>query len=136
MARKCAGMASAIPGAKTHWGLQDRSVMSPLRTSSNASSLLSKVQPTLASTHAKLTTHVPDLFNHPMGEHRQSIQSETPQSLLRSIKLRYMPALLHSQDGQMERRERFASAERGHLALLLPWLRVCVNQTPKKGGKL
>ena len=85
MARKSAGMASAIPGNKTHWGLQDRSMMSPLRTSNNASSL--EVQPRLATAQAMLITHELGLLNHALGKHRQSTQSETPQSLLRSIKL-------------------------------------------------
>ena len=130
MARKSAGMASDIPGTKTHWELQDRSMMSLLRTSNNASSMLSKAQPRLATAHAKLITHVLGLLNHALGEHRQSTQSETPQSLLRSIKLWYIPpALLHSQDGRMKRRERFASAERGDLILLLPWLMEYTRRT-------
>ena len=33
-----------------------------------------------------------------------------------------LPALLHSQDGRVTRRERFASVERGDITLLLPWL--------------
>ena len=82
-----------------------------------------KVQPRLATAHAKLITHVLGLLNHALEEHHQPTQSEMPQSILRSIKLWYiLPALLHSQDGRMKRRERFASAERGDLTLLLPWL--------------
>ena len=82
-----------------------------------------KVQPRLATAHAKLITRVLGLLNHALGKRRQSTQSETPQSLLRSIKLWYiLPGLLHSQDGRLKRRERFASAERGDLTLLLPWL--------------
>ena len=129
MTRKNAGMASAIPGTETRWGLQDRSMMSPLRTSNNGSSLLSK-QPRLATAHAKLITHVLGLLNYALGEHRQSTQSETPQSLLRSIKLCYiLPALLHSQDGRMKRRERVASAKHGDLTLLLPWLMEYTRRT-------
>ena len=82
-----------------------------------------KVQPRLATAHAKLTTHAVGLLNHALGEHRQTTQSETPRTLLRSIKLWYiLPALLHSQDGRIKRRERFASAERGDLTRLLPLL--------------
>ena len=80
-----------------------------------------KVQPSQSTAHAKLITHVLGLLNHALGEHRQSTQPETPQSLLRSIKWWYiLPALLCSQDGRMKRRERFASAERGDLTLLPP----------------
>ena len=82
-----------------------------------------KVQLRLANAHAKLFTHVLDLFNHALGEHRQDRQSETPTSLLRAITLWYiLPALLHSQDGRVTRRERFASVERGDITVLLPWL--------------
>ena len=89
-----------------------------------------KVQPRLATAHAKLITHVLGLLDHALGEHHQSTQSETPQSLLRSIKLWYiLPALLHSQEGRMKRRERFASAERGDLTLLLPWLMEYTRRT-------
>ena len=41
MARKDAGMTSAIPENITHWGLKDRLMMSTSRTSDDASSLLS-----------------------------------------------------------------------------------------------
>ena len=82
-----------------------------------------KVQPRLAAAHAKLFTHVLSLLNHALGGHRQSRQSETPNSLLRAMKLWYiLPALLHSQDGRVKRRERFASVARGDITLLLPWL--------------
>jgi len=46
-----------------------------------------KVQSRLATAHAKLITHVLGLLNHALGEHRPHRQSETPTSLLRSIKL-------------------------------------------------
>ena len=82
-----------------------------------------KVQPMLVTAHAKLFTYVLGLLNHALGEHRQDRQSETPNSLLRAIKLWYiLPALLHSQDGRVTRRERFASVERGDITVLLPWL--------------
>ena len=80
-----------------------------------------KVQPRLAAAHAKLFTHVLSLLNHALGGHRQNRQSETPNSLLRAIKLWYiLPALLHSQDGRVKRRESLASVERGGITLLLP----------------
>ena len=82
-----------------------------------------KVQPRLATAHAKLFTHVLSLLIHALGEHRKRRQSETPDSLLWGIKLWYiLPALLHSQGGRVKRRERFASVERGDVTLLLPWL--------------
>ena len=60
-------------------------------------------------------------LNHALGEHRRNRQSETPTSLLRSIKLWYIfTALLHSQDDRVKRHERSASAERGDLTLLPP----------------
>ena len=63
------------------------------------------------------------LLNHALGEHRLSRELETPSSLLRAIKLWYiLPALLHSQDGRVKRRERFASVERGDITLFLPWM--------------
>ena len=58
-----------------------------------------------------------------LGEHRQNRQSETSNSLVRAIKLGYiLPALLHSQDGRVKRRERLASVERGDVTTLLPCL--------------
>ena len=90
-----------------------------------------KVQSRLATAHAKLITHVLGLLSHTLGEHRQSTQPETPQSLLRPIKLWYiLPALLHSRDGRMKRRERFASAECGSdLTLSLPWFMEYTRRT-------
>ena len=91
---------------------------------------LVKMQPRLATAHAKLITHVLGLLNHALGEHRQSTPSETSQSLLRSIKLWYiLPALPHSQDGRMKQRKRFASTERGDLTLFLPWLMEYTHRT-------
>ena len=46
-----------------------------------------RVQPRLATAHAKLFTHVLGLLSHTLGEHRPNRQSETPNSLLRAIKL-------------------------------------------------
>ena len=82
-----------------------------------------KVKPNLATTHAKLITHSLGLVNHALGGHRPSGSTNTPNSLLRALKLWYiLPALLHSQDERMSRTERFKSAERGDLTTVLPWL--------------
>ena len=101
-----------------------------------------KVQPRLATTHAKLVTHVLGLPNHALGEHRQSTQSEPPQSLLRSTKLRHiLPAQPHSQDGRMKRRDRFTYDERGDLTLSFPWLMEYTRRTstresgPRRDGR-
>ena len=89
-----------------------------------------KVQPRLATAHAKRITHVLGLLNHALGEHRQTTPSETPQSFLRSIKLWYIfPALLHSQNGRIKRREGVTSAEHGDLTVLLPWLMEYTRRT-------
>ena len=82
-----------------------------------------KVKPNLATTNAKLTTHSLGLVNHALGAHRPSGSMNTPNSLLRELKLWYiLPALLNSQDGRMSRTERFKSVERGDLTTILPWL--------------
>ena len=84
---------------------------------------VARVQPRLATAHAKLLTHVLGLLNHALGEPRPNRHSETPSSLLRAIKLWYIvPVLLHSQDSRVKRRERFAYIERGDITLILPWL--------------
>ena len=56
-----------------------------------------KVQPQLAGAHARLCVHVLGMLHHAaMGGHRPNRDSETPNSLLRVIKLWYiMPALQH-----------------------------------------
>ena len=95
-----------------------------------------KAQSRLVAAHAKLITHVLDLLNHALGEHRPNRQSETPTSLSRPIKLWYiLPALLHSQDGRVKRRERLVSVERGDLTILLPWLMeyTCRTSTRQSG---
>ena len=62
-----------------------------------------KVQPGLATAHAKLLTHMLGLLNHALGAHRPNRQSETPSSRLRAIKLWYfVPALLHSPDSRVK----------------------------------
>lgn len=82
-----------------------------------------RVKPELATPHAKLITHSFGLVNHALGVHRPNGSENTPNSLLRAIKLWYiLPALLHSQDGRMKRTMRFQAAERGDLTTLIPWL--------------
>ena len=81
------------------------------------------MQPQLTGAHARISVHVRGILNHAMGEHRPNRESATPNSLLRTIELWYiMPALLHSPDGRIKRRERFALVESGDIVLLLPWL--------------
>ena len=73
-----------------------------------------KVKPNLATAHAKLITHSLRLVNHALGAHRPSESPNTPNSLLRALKLWYiLPALLHCQDGWMSRTKRFKSSEEG-----------------------
>ena len=79
-----------------------------------------KVQPGLATTHAKFLTHVLDLLSHALEAHRPHRHSEAPSSLLRAIKLWYIvAALLHSQGSREKQRERFASVEREGATLIL-----------------
>ena len=123
-------MASAIPGTKHTLGVAGPLDDVRLQDLQQRFVTVVKVKPRLTTAHAKIITHTLGLLNHTLGEHRQSTQLETPQSLLRSIKLWYiLPALLHSQDGRMKRREKFASAERGDLTLLLPWLMEYTRRT-------
>ena len=80
-----------------------------------------KVRP--ATTHATLTTYSFGLVNHALGAHRSNGSPNTPNSLLRALKLwHFLPSLLHSQDGRMSRTARFKSAERGDLNTIFPWL--------------
>ena len=66
-------------------------------------------QPQLAGAHARLSVHILGILNHAMGEHRLNRDSATPDSLLRAIKLWYLiPALLHSPDGRIKKRQTFA----------------------------
>ena len=71
--------------------------------------------------------HVLGLLNHALRDHRQITQSETPNSLLGSIKLWYiLPPILHL----VKRPKRLSSAERCDLTLLLPpYLMECTRQT-------
>ena len=82
-----------------------------------------KVQPQLAGAHACLSVHMLGILNHAMTEHRPNRDSATPDSPIRAIKLWYlMPALLHSPNGRIKKRQRFALVESGDVVLLLPWL--------------
>ena len=82
-----------------------------------------KWQPQLAGAHVRLNVHMLGILNHAMREHRPNRDSTTPNSLLRAIKLLYfMPALLHSPDGRIKRRQKFELVESGDIALLLPSL--------------
>ena len=63
-----------------------------------------KVQPRLVTAHAKRFTHVLGLLNHALGENRQNRLSQTPNSLMRPLKLWYiLSTLLHSWDGRVKR---------------------------------
>ena len=91
------------------------------------------MQPQLAGTHARISVHVLGILDHTMGEHRPNRDSATLDSLLRAIKQWYiMPALLHSPDGRIKRRERFALVESGDIVLLLPWL---MAYTSRRGSR-
>lgn len=82
-----------------------------------------KVKSYLAGTHARLHTHALNLMNNVLGEQRLRPGTNTPNSLLRAIKLWYLlPGILHSFDGRITRRERFKSLERGDVTNILPWL--------------
>ena len=81
------------------------------------------MQPQLAGAHARLSVHVLGVLNHAIGDHRPNRDSATPNSLLRVIKLWYlMPALLHSPDCKIKKRQRFALVESGDIVFLLLWL--------------
>ena len=82
----------------------------------------------MATTHAKLITHSLGPVNHASGAHRPSGSPNTPNFLLGALKLWYiLPALLHSQDGRMNRMERLKSAEKGDLTTILPWFMECTE---------
>ena len=56
-----------------------------------------RVQPKLANTQAKIITHSFGLFNHILGAHRPIGSPNTPNSLLRALKLWYIfPPLRYS----------------------------------------
>lgn len=58
-----------------------------------------------------------------LGEHQPNWDLATPISLLWAVKLWYiLPTLLHSPDGRINRRQRFALLESGDKVLLLVWL--------------
>ena len=90
-----------------------------------------KVRPRLTTAHGKLFTHVLSFLNHAL----ESIGRTDKQRRLRAIKLWcILPALLHSQDGQVKRRARFASAERGDITLLFPWLMAYTRRASARGS--
>ena len=61
--------------------------------------------------------HVLGILNH---AHRSNRDSAAPNPLLRVINLWcFMPALLHSPDGRIKRRQRFGSVESGDMVFLL-----------------
>ena len=92
-----------------------------------------KGQQQLPGVHARLSVHVVGILNHDMGEHRPNWDSATPNSRLRAIKLLYiMPPLLHSPDGRIKRRQRFALVESGDTVFLLPWLIVYTRRSKKR----
>ena len=83
--------------------------------------------------HTRISVHVLRVLNSAMGEHRPNPESATPNSLLRVIKLWYfMPARLHSPDGIIKRRQRFALVESGDTVFLLPWLIVYTRRSKKR----
>ena len=83
-----------------------------------------KVQPQLASEHARLQTHVLQLVIKQLSESGGAPPATgTPPSILRAIKLWYLlPGLLHSFDGRVTRKGRYAALRRGDISSLLPWL--------------
>ena len=85
---------------------------------------LKKIQPWLASEHARLQTHVLQLVVKQLSESSGPPQaSGTPPSTLRVIKLWYfLPGLLHSFDGGVTRKGRYEALKRGDVSSLFPWL--------------
>ena len=82
-----------------------------------------KVQPQLASEHARLQTHVLQLVKQLSESGGAPPATGTPPSILRAIKLWYLlPGLLHSFDGRVTRKGRYAALRRGDISSLLPWL--------------
>ena len=75
-------MVPAVPGTKTLLGIAGPLDDVPLEDLKQRFATVVKVQPRLTSTHAKLPTHVRGPLNHALGEHRQTTQTEKPNSLL------------------------------------------------------
>ena len=66
------------------------------------------VQSHLAGAHARLSVHALSILHHAMREHRLNRDSATTNSLQQAITIWYlMPALFHSINGRIRRRERF-----------------------------
>ena len=82
-----------------------------------------KVQPQLASEHARLQTHVLQLVIKQLSESGgPPLATGTPPSILRAIKLWYLlPGLLHSFDGRVTRTGRYEALKREDIPSLLPW---------------
>ena len=74
-----------------------------------------KIQPWLASEHARLQTHVIQLVNKQLSESSgPSPTTGTPPSTLRVVKLWYrLPELVHSFDGRVTRKGRYEALKRG-----------------------
>ena len=68
-----------------------------------------KVQPGLAQDHARIQTHILQLVNKQLAENGgQPSDTGTPSSTIRVIKLWYLiPALRHSFDGRITRKQRY-----------------------------
>ena len=81
------------------------------------------MQPQLPGAHARLSVHAPSIHNHAMGGHQPNRHSTMPNSIPRVIPVRYLtPALPHSLDGQIKRRQRFVPVKSGSILFLHPWL--------------
>ena len=77
----------------------------PLEDLEELFTIVIKAQPSLAIAHVKPFAHMLSLLNQGLREHRQNRNMQTRNSLLRGISLWYiLPALLHSQDGRVNRR--------------------------------
>ena len=81
------GKDGRLHGDKDTLGIAGPLVDVPLEDLEQRFTTVVKVQSRLATTHAKLFTHVLGLVAYVLGEHRQNRQSETPNSVLSTIKL-------------------------------------------------
>ena len=78
-----------------------------------------KIQPWLASEHARLQNHVPQLVVKQLSESSGPPQaSGTPPSTPRVIKLWYLLPGLHSFDGRVTRKGRYDALKRGDISSL------------------
>lgn len=86
-------------------------------------------------THARLLTCYVGIINHARGEHRLNRDLVTPTSILPATKLWLwyaQPALLHSLDGRIKRRQRFSLVESSDIAFLLLWLTAYTKRGDKR----